>query len=113
MSERPVHIIINDILEAVNAVLSYTDNIDITQFRDDRMRRDAVARNIEIIGEAINQLPDSFLEKHLSVEWYKPVGMRNRLIHGYFDIDYEIVWQTAKMILPEFKIQIEQIINSL
>lgn len=113
MSERNVKIIIEDIIESIDAVLCYTSGIDFLQFDNDRMCRDAVLRNIEVIGEAIKQLPEEFLNKHSSVEWHKAVSMRNRLIHAYFDIDYSIVWETAKNILPEFKSQLKQIQNTL
>ena len=109
MSERPVNIIIEDILDAVNAVADYTSGKDYETFVNDRMCRDAVLRNIEVIGEAINKLPNDFLDKYPQVEWHKPRGMRNRLAHGYFAVDFLIVWETATTVLPEFKIQIEQL----
>lgn len=111
MSERPEKIILEDILDAANTALSFIEKVEYEQFVSDRMRRDAVVRNIEIMGEAVNQLPDYFLNQHNEVEWHKAIGMRNRLIHGYFDVDYRIVWNAAKNILPLFKSQIENLLQ--
>lgn len=110
MSERPAEILLADILDAVNAILEFIREVEFTQFISDRMRRDAIARNIEVIGEAINKLPDDFINKHSEVEWHKAIGMRNRLIHEYFGIDYKIVWNTIRNILPDFKTDIEKLL---
>ena len=113
MSDRPVFLIIEDILDAVNTVLEFISGKDYESFLNDRMCRDAVLRNIEVIGEAIYKLPDDFIDEHPDVEWHKPRGMRNRLAHGYFAVDFMIVWETATEILPEFKMQIEQLQKEL
>jgi uncharacterized protein with HEPN domain len=111
MSDRPVNIIIEDILDAINAVADFIAGKNYEIFVNNRMCRDAVLRNIEVIGEAINKLPSDFLGEHPNVEWHKPRGMRNRLAHGYFAVDFLIVWETATTVLPEFKIQIEQLLK--
>lgn len=113
MSERPVKIILEDIFEALEAINSYLSGTDYNVFLHDRMRRDAVLRNIEVIGEAINQLPESFLRVNNQVEWHKAVSMRNRLIHAYFDVDFKIVWNTCDQVLPDFEKQIKQLYSSL
>jgi len=68
-----------------------------------------VARNLEIIGEAANRLPDDFKEKHSSVEWHKVVGLRHRIIHEYFGIDLQIIWQIVHMDLPALRHTLSQI----
>jgi len=113
MSERPVILLLSDILDAIDAVLEYTENIDVGGLKTDKMRRDAVVRNIEIIGEAVNKLPDEFLNLHPEVDWHKARAMRNRLIHGYFDVDYVIVFTTSRTVLPSFRNQINGLLNNL
>lgn len=76
------------------------------------MLKDAVERNIEIIGEACNRLPADFLTKHHETEWHKAIGMRNRLIHGYFSVDLPLLWTTATTIIPGFKEQIHKLIEN-
>lgn len=112
MSERPAEVLLTDILDAVNAILEFTSEVNFEEFIGDRMRRDAVIRNIEVAGEAINQLPKEFKSIHNGVEWHKAVGMRNRLIHEYFGVDYKIVWNTIKSVLPSFKNDIENLLKS-
>src|SRR5215210_1623120 len=110
MSERPVQVLLTDILDAINTILSYIEEVEFEQFNADRMRRDAVVRNIEVIGEAINKLPKDFVIANTEVEWHKAIAMRNRLIHEYFGIDYKIVWNTIKKVLPALKIHIEKLL---
>ncbi|MCW3109401.1 MAG: hypothetical protein JWQ09_3907 [Segetibacter sp.] len=110
MSEQPIEILLADILDAINAILEFVKEVEFEQFISDRMRRDAIARNIEVIGEAINKLPNDFINIHSEVEWHKAISMLNRLIHEYFGIDYKIVWNTIRNILPDFKTHIEKLL---
>lgn len=82
-------------------------------FSDSDLVVDAVERNIEVIGEACGQLPASFLNEHIEVEWHKPVSMRTRLIHGYFSVDIVLLWNTVTVVLPGFRKQIAHLLNSL
>jgi uncharacterized protein with HEPN domain len=68
-----------------------------------------VVRNLEIIGEASNRLPDDFKDKHTQIEWYKVVGLRHRIVHEYFGIDLKIVWQILQKDLPALGEEISQI----
>ncbi len=60
-------------------------------------------RNLEIIGEAANRLPENFRTQHSDIEWRKIIGLRNRVVHDYFNIDVEIVWEIIQTDLPIFK----------
>ena len=100
MSKRPIDLLLNDIIEPIDRVEQYTQGMSFDEFSSDQKSIDAVVRNLEIIGEAANRLPDDFKEKHSSVEWYKVVGLRNRIIHGYFGIDLQIIWQIVHADLP-------------
>lgn len=66
----------------------------------DRKTVDAVVRNFEIIGEAANRISEDFKEKHLDIDWYRIRGLRNRIVHEYFGIDYSIVWLIKETFLP-------------
>ena len=77
---------------------------------NDEMAFDAVVRNIEIIGEAAKNVPEEMKQLHKEIPWEKIAGMRNKMIHEYFGVDIEILWQTIKEDLPKLKQQVEAII---
>ena len=79
-------------LLAIGKIREYTAAIDFDAFMADSRTVDAVERNFEIIGEAANQLPQSVRDGATSVDWYAIISFRNRLIHGYFGVDYQILW---------------------
>ena len=66
-------------------------------------------RRLEIIGEAVKNIPDDFKQAHEEIEWRKIAGMRDMLIHEYFGVDLELVWGTVKEILPELRREIEKL----
>ncbi|MDP2209658.1 MAG: DUF86 domain-containing protein [Bacteroidota bacterium] len=72
---------------------------------------DAVIRNFEIIGEAANQVPESIQEKYPEIEWYKIIGLRNRIIHEYFGVDTEILWKIIEKDLEKLKQDINNILD--
>ena len=79
--------------EAASKILSYTEGMDFNSFQDDERTVDAVIRNFEIIGEGANRLDDEYRNSHPEIHWGQIRGFRNRIIHEYFGIDREIVWQ--------------------
>jgi uncharacterized protein with HEPN domain len=100
MSNRPIKLLLSDILDAIDRIPQYIEGLSFDSFSEDQKTIDAVVRNLEIIGEAANRLPDEFKEKHPEVEWYKVVGLRNRIIHDYFGIDLKIIWQIIHSDMP-------------
>ena len=100
MSRRPVRRLLVDIQERVDRIRRYTDGLDRTGFLVDDKTVDSVIRSLEIIGEAANRLPESFRQRHPEIPWRRIVGLRNRVIHGYFDVDLELVWAIVQRELP-------------
>jgi uncharacterized protein with HEPN domain len=103
MSKREVSILIDDIISAIVKINRYTKGMSYNDFIDDPKTVDAVVRNLEIVGEAANRIPKSFQENHDQIEWHQIIGLRNRVIHDYFGIDYEIIWQVITDDIKKFK----------
>lgn len=100
---RDFLIYLEDIIDAIEKIEKYTQNIDFDKFSKNDMVIDAVIRNFEIIGEATKKIPAEIKEKYPEVEWKEAMGFRNVLIHDYFGIDIEAVWDTLQKNLPTFK----------
>ncbi len=113
MSDRPDLILLLDIKFAIEKINSYIVDIDYNEFSKNELIRDAVERNIEIIGEACSKISIAFQQKFNSIEWHKPISMRNRLMQGYFSVDIPMLWNTITKILPEFYVQINPVQKSI
>lgn len=101
------------ILDAIDEVEAYTKNSTLAKFLENSMMRFASVKQIEIIGEAANYLTNETKEKFSSVEWGQITGMRHILVHEYFGIDAELVWQVIMNDLPVLKKTIKEIIQGL
>ena len=104
---------LNHILDAIAKIEKYLQSFDLEKFRSDGLTIDAVVRNIEIIGEATTCLDRRLKAQYPNIEWRFATATRNRLIHGYFDIDAEIVWNTTQNDLPNLKTEIKKILENL
>ena len=109
---RDFKVYLEDILEAIGKVHRYTSGLSREDFASDEMRIDAVVRNLEIIGEASKRIPNEIRLKHPSVEWKKMAGLRDILIHEYFGIDIDIVWDIIQNKLPALEQQIKAILDA-
>jgi len=109
MSKRPTDLLLDDIRESIDRIEEYTEGMSLDDFSEDRKSVDAVARNLQIIGEAANRLPDEFKESHSDVEWDKIVGLRHRIVHEYFGVDIQIIWRILQKDLPELRQSLSQI----
>jgi uncharacterized protein with HEPN domain len=89
---RDLKLTLIDIIEACQKVLRYVGEMTREQFQGDERTVDAVIRNLEIIGEASKQIPKEVRDKYSEIEWRRISGLRDILIHGYFGIDDEIIW---------------------
>lgn len=101
--------LLNHVLEAIKKIELYTEDISQEEFRNDIKTQDAVIRRLEIIGEAIKNLPEDFKEENKESIWEGGAEMRDILIHQYFGVDLEIIWNTVNQTLPELKENIEDI----
>lgn len=106
MSHRPVRLLIADIIEAIEKIERYISGLDHDAFVHDEKTMDAVVRNLEIIGEAGRRTPESFRRQHPEIEWARIVGLRNRIVHAYFGIDLEIIWEILQKDLSVLKSRI-------
>ena len=108
-SGKDAKVYLDDIRRAIAKIKSFTGKMDEAAFSRNEMAFDATVRNLEIIGEAVAKLPSPFREKHRKIEWRKIVGMRNRLIHGYDEVDRRIVWNVVKNDIPKLEAELKKI----
>ena len=101
------------ILDETAFILEYTQNISQQEFLKDEVYKRASARSVEIIGEAVKNLSKEFREQHPSIDWKKITGTRDRLIHGYMEIDYDLLWDIIRNKVPQLDQDIKQIIKNL
>ena len=113
MSKRGDKEFISDIKEAAERIEKYIGKMKYEMFLQDTKTQDAVIRNIEIIGEAAKNLPDEFRNKHNDIEWKNIAGMRDKIIHFYFGVKWDVVWSVIHDKIPKLKMQIEQILSGI
>lgn len=107
---------LDHILLAIGRINAYTEDMDEVGFLHNQMVQDAVIRNIEVIGEAARNIQKhhpEFVGLHPDVPWEYMYLMRNRVSHGYFSVDLEVVWKTVELDIPELEEQIRQIRDTL
>jgi hypothetical protein len=110
---KNVKLFINDILESIEKVEIYTQVMTYDQFIKDEKTKDAVLRNLEVIGEAVKNIPSTVKKKYPDVDWKGIAGMRDKLIHEYFGVSFPIVWETVKNDLPPLKTEVKKILKDL
>lgn len=109
MSERSPEILIQDILDSIRSIQLYTNGISSQSFFEDPKTRDAVVMHFIVIGEASGRMPEGFKNFHAEIPWDEIRGLRNRIAHDYFGIDYEIVWDIIQENLEPLAQQIQKI----
>jgi len=104
---------LSDILDSMNKIDSFTKDMNLDDFKNDDKTFYAVIRALEIIGEAVKKLPKTIKSRYGKIPWQQIAGMRDKLIHDYFGVDSEVVWETIKTDIPQVKPLIEKIHKEL
>ena len=111
--KRDLKLFVEDILENITLIENSLKKLSKSEFESDKDIIDANVRRLEIIGEAVKNIPDSFKEKYQEVPWREIASFRDVLTHGYFKVDLDLVWKIAQEDLPKLKKQIEKIKKDL
>ena len=102
-----------DIIEAIKRIELYTKELSYPVFLEKMETQDAVVRNFEVIGEAVKNISKTLKAKYNNIQWKEIAGMRDKVIHFYFGVNWDIVWKVAKASLPQLKKKIEKILNKI
>jgi uncharacterized protein with HEPN domain len=110
---RDHRLYLRDIFAAMVAIQEFIEEMDFETFVEDDKTASAVIRKLEIIGEATKNVPEEIRREYPQVPWRQMAGMRDRLIHSYFEVDYLLVWETVKSQIPLLQPVIAQILRHL
>jgi uncharacterized protein with HEPN domain len=105
---RDYKVLLDDILEAAEAISEFTAGMTFEEFRMDRRTLHAVIRDLEVIGEAAKNVPEDVRQRYPDVEWKRMAGLRDILSHQYFGVNAEIVWDVAQNKLPTLVEQVRR-----
>ena len=108
---RSLRLYFDDILISCDKILRYSEGLDYESFMGDELRVDATLRNLQIIGEAVKQVPQEMRVKYPRVEWRKIAGLRDILAHAYFSLEDETIWDIIQTKIIPLKSEVETIIN--
>lgn len=111
--EKDNKIFLLDVLDCISNINSFLDGYDFEKFESDRKTIDAVVRNVEVIGEAANNLTRDFRSANPQIQWRRIIDTRNRIIHGYASVDLEIIWGITQGDLDILQIEVEKMLENL
>jgi uncharacterized protein with HEPN domain len=110
MTTKDNNVYLKHIIDAIKRIEEYTGSTDSLTFFKTPIIQDGVIRQIEIIGEATKNLSSALRDKYPSIPWQDIAGMRDKLIHDYFGVDIDAVWETVKKDIPNLKVEISSIL---
>ncbi|MFB3924225.1 MAG: DUF86 domain-containing protein [Terriglobia bacterium] len=108
---RDYKVSLEDILDAIRKIRTYTTGLTLQTFRQDPKTFDAVVRNLEIIGEAVKRLPEGARAQHPEIDWKRVGRLRDILIHEYFGVDAEIIWDVVENKLGTLETAVQNILK--
>ena len=111
--KKDTTVFLKHILESIERIDEFTSGISRERFFNSVQLQDAVISRLDIIGEAVKNIPHSFRKKHKDIPWSEAARTRDKLIHGYFGIDFELVWEIINKDLPDLKGRIKKILDRL
>lgn len=111
--KRNYKLFIKDILGCINKLEYFIGGMSFKEFMKDEKTKSAVVREIEVIGEAVKNLPLAIRKKYKDIPWKQMAKTRDKIIHFYFGVDYEIVWRVVKERLPKIKLLLEKMLNEM
>jgi len=104
---------VRDMLDASTKAIQFVKEVDFGAFSKNEEKVFAVIRALEVIGEAAKNIPKSMRERYVDIPWEEIIGMRNKVIHGYFGVDLKVIWKTIHEDLPPLKANLEKILEEL
>jgi uncharacterized protein with HEPN domain len=108
--KRDIGLFVKDIVSAMDAIENFVKGMTLEDIEKDDKTSSAVIQKFEIIGEAAKHIPDILRGKHPEIPWKRMSGMRDRLVHAYFGIDYKLVWDAIKTEIPNLKPKMQKIL---
>jgi uncharacterized protein with HEPN domain/predicted nucleotidyltransferase len=109
MFNRDYKILIEEILESIEKISQYTQGMTLDELKNDSKTTDTVLRNLGVISEAANRIPEDIKKQYAHIAWRQIIGLRNMIIHKYFRVDMQLVWNVIHSNLPEIKTQLAEI----
>jgi uncharacterized protein with HEPN domain len=111
--KRDLNVFLSDILEYSELIENSTNNISKEDFVNNKDIIDATIRRLEVIGEAVKNIPNSFRDKHPDVPWNRIAGFRDIIIHAYFRVNLDMTWDIIKINIPQLKRDVKRILKEL
>jgi len=103
-------VFVEHILDSLNAIEDFSKNMERSELSSNRLKQSAIVREIEVIGEAVKNISEETKKKYKEIEWKKIAGTRDKMIHHYFGVDLDIIWNIVKVDLPVLKKKLKAII---